>query len=116
MVISWLGVVLLVGSVAVPALGGVLERRDAALVAELNRLSSFMPRGATLGTCEALATEWGLHGYMMRFFRASLDPGSWRDHRYYLRLKDPQCSAPPGCRPVAVTERFVLLDCEPHQE
>lgn len=114
--IGSLGVLLLIGSVAVPAFGGALERRDVDWITEFRRLSSSLPRGATLGTCEAVTADWGLHAYMMRFFRVSLDPESGREHRYYLQLTDRQCDAPPACRSIAVTERFVLRDCQPHQK
>jgi 4-amino-4-deoxy-L-arabinose transferase-like glycosyltransferase len=107
-----LGLLLLAGSVAVPLLRGPLEPRDRDQMAEYRELAPSMPRGVTMGTCAAARDEWGLHAYLQRFFRVSLDPDPARGHRYFLRLTDRDCSAPPSCRPTAGSGRLTLFDCD----
>ena len=51
-----LGVVLLVASAAVPLIWGPVPR-DVDWIAEHRTLSPAIPRGATLGTCEAVRTN-----------------------------------------------------------
>jgi len=111
-VIGSLGMLLIIGSVAVPVLAGALERRDVDWMTEFGSLSSSVPGDTTLGTCEAVKADWGLHAYMMRFFSVSLDAEPEHDHAFYLQLTDRECAAPPACRPTAITNRFVLLACQ----
>jgi len=106
-----LGLALLVGSVAAPLLWGPLEPRDRAEMIDYSELAPSVPIGATMGTCGAARSEWGLHAYMQRFFKVSLDPDSARAHRYFLQLKDRDCSAPPDCRLRAGSHRLALFDC-----
>jgi 4-amino-4-deoxy-L-arabinose transferase-like glycosyltransferase len=107
-----LGAVLIAGSVAWPAFGGSFERRDADWIREYRSLSSSVPRGVTMGTCEAVRADWRLHAYMQRFFVVALDPELEHRHRYFLQLTDRDCAPPPACRSVAATQRLVMLDCE----
>ena len=105
------GAVLLIVGVGMPLAGRVMEPRDAAWIAEYRALAPSLPRGATLGTCEALRHEWGVHAYLQRFFRISLDPGPARPREYYLQITDRPCDAPASCRQVAATARFALFTC-----
>jgi 4-amino-4-deoxy-L-arabinose transferase-like glycosyltransferase len=106
-----LGLLLLVGSVAMPLLLGPFEPRDRAEMAEYRELAPSVPGGVTMGTCEAARNEWGVHAYLQRFFRVTLDPDSAHAHRYFLQLKDRDCSAPPACRLSAGSRRLALFDC-----
>ena len=105
------GGVLLVAAVVIPVSGGAMERRDAVWVSEYRSLASAVPRGQTIGTCEAVRMEWGVHAYMQRFFRISLDAGPGTPRRYFLRFTDRPCDAPPACRQIAATDRLALLEC-----
>ena len=106
-----LGLLLLAGSVAVPLLRGPLEPRDRDQMAEYRELAPSMPRGVTMSTCAAARDEWGLHAYLQRFFRVSLDADATRRHRFFLQLKDRDCSVPPACRLEASTRHWALVDC-----
>jgi hypothetical protein len=106
-----LGLLLLAGSVAVPLLRGPLEPRDRDQMAEYRELAPSMPRGVTMGTCAAARDAWGLHAYLQRFFRVSLDADATRQHRFFLQLKDRDCSVPPACRLEASTRHWALVDC-----
>jgi len=114
-VAACLGMVLLVSSVAWPMFGATLEPRDADWIREYRSVSPSMPRGVTMGTCEAARVDWRLHAYVQRFFSVSLDPEPGHRHRYFLRLGDRDCPAPPGCRSVAATDRLAVLDCQEPQ-
>ena len=115
-VVGTVGAVLLIAAVAIPVSGGTLERRDSDWILEYRHLADSIPRGATLSTCEAVRTEWGLHAYMQRFFQVSLDPEPGNRHRYFLQRTDRQCEAPPACRISTAGRRLVLLDCEPGRD
>lgn len=106
-----LGSALLIVGVGMPLSGRVMEPRDASWIAEYRALAPSLPRGATLGTCEALRHEWGVHAYLQRFFRISLDPSPARPRGYYLQITDRPCDAPASCRQVAATARFALFTC-----
>jgi hypothetical protein len=105
------GAALLIVGVGMPLAGRVMEPRDASWIAEYRALAPSLPRGATLGTCEALRNEWGVHAYLQRFFRISLDPGPARPREHYLQITDRPCDAPASCRQVAATARFALFSC-----
>jgi 4-amino-4-deoxy-L-arabinose transferase-like glycosyltransferase len=111
-VLAIAGVFLLVLAVAGPLAFGPFEPRDVDSIAEYRGLSASIPRGATLGTCESMRLNFGLHGYMQRLFRVSLDPDSSMRHTHFLQV-DGACLAPPACRPMATSGRLTLLQCEP---
>ena len=106
-----LGLLLLAGSVAVPLVRGPIEPRDRNEMAEYHELAPSIPVGVTMGTCGAARDEWGLHAYLQRFFRVSLDADPAQGHRYFLQLKDRDCSIPPACRFAAGSRRLALYDC-----
>jgi 4-amino-4-deoxy-L-arabinose transferase-like glycosyltransferase len=105
--------VLLVLSVAVPLVGIRVEPRDVEWIAEYRTVGAAMPAGQTIGTCGAVANDWGLHAYMQRLFRVSLDVHAPERYRHYLQLTDRECEAPRGCRPAAATRRLTLWECRP---
>ena len=105
-----LGVALLVASAAVPLIWGPVPR-DVDWIAEYRTLSPSIPRGTTMGTCEAVRTNWGLHAYMQRLFKVSLDPEQGRRHRYYLQFTDRACDVPRACEPITSSNRLTLLEC-----
>jgi hypothetical protein len=107
-----IGVTLLVASVAIPLSGGAMEPRDVAWVAEYQSLARVLPRRETIGTCEALRTDWGVHAYLQRFYGISLDPAPKAPRRYFLLVTDRPCEGPAACRRVAATNRLAVLDCE----
>ena len=103
------GALLLVATAVVPLLNIRIEPRDLRWIAEYRRIGPSIPAGDIVGSCSAVATAWGLHAYLQRFYKLSLDTGSDR-HRYFLRLTDRPCEAPP-CPEAASSERLTLLDC-----
>ena len=116
-VVGVLGVLFLVAAIVIPLLGGSLEPRDVAWMSEYRTLSSSIPRGATLGTCEAVREDWGLHAYMQRLFEVSLDPDRGpQQHRFYLQVTDRPCDPPPACESMAVTRRLALYECKVAQK
>ena len=106
-----LGAIFLVATFAIPALGRSLEPRDVSWMPEYEALEPFMAIGATVGTCPAVATDWGIHAYMQRFFEVSLDTDNGLTRPHYLQLKDRTCAEPPGCSRVVQTPRFALFEC-----
>jgi hypothetical protein len=106
-----LGLALLVAAIAIPLSGAVMEPRDRSWIAEYRELAPVLPRGATLGTCEAARGEFGLHAYMLRFFSISLDVGPKRPREYFLRMKERSCDAPASCSTVQSTDRLEVLRC-----
>jgi 4-amino-4-deoxy-L-arabinose transferase-like glycosyltransferase len=113
------GVALLVLAIVVPMMRIPVEPRDVGWIAEYRVVGSSLTRGATIGTCPAVADDWGLHAYMQRLFGVSLDSEGPRRHRLYLQLTDRPCEAPPGCSVVTSADRLRLFDqaaCTPPAE
>jgi len=110
------GVVLFLLAGVISLLRIQVEPRDVQWIAEYRILGPSLPVGTTLATCAAVAGDWGLHAYMQRFFRVSLDPQTDQNRRYYLQVTDRACEAPPSCRRIAATARLNLLDCSSSQQ
>jgi hypothetical protein len=110
-VIMALAIGLLVASVAVPLLYGAVEPRDVEMVRNLDAIAPAMPRDVTIGTCEQASTNWGLHSYISRFFRVSLDAAGQPVNGWLLTL-DAACAAPPACSLAAAGDRLALYRCE----
>jgi 4-amino-4-deoxy-L-arabinose transferase-like glycosyltransferase len=106
-----LGLGLLATAVAIPLLGGALEKRDSDWMAEYRALAPFIGPGTTIGSCHAMRQEWGLHAYMQRFFSVSLDTEHGPTERQFLQLREQPCDAPSNCESVVVTRRLALLAC-----
>jgi 4-amino-4-deoxy-L-arabinose transferase-like glycosyltransferase len=90
---------------------GTLEPRDREMVRSLDALAGVMPASTTIGTCAAAAEDWGLHGYVQRFFRSSLDPRDRAVDGWFL-VANEACLAPAGCAPTAAGSRVALYRCE----
>jgi hypothetical protein len=97
-----------IGAAYAPGLG-----RDAARLANLDVLDSAMPRGMTAGICPAVNDDWGLHAWLERRFRVSLDAVDARDHGWFLKTaRAGEACAPASC--LAVTDPaqdLVLMKC-----
>jgi hypothetical protein len=91
---------------------GSLERRDVDLIRSLDALRGTAPAGSTLGACPSMADDWGLLGYLQRFYRISLDTTGASGRDWFL-VADGACAAPPSCRPSVETSHFVLHRCGP---
>jgi 4-amino-4-deoxy-L-arabinose transferase-like glycosyltransferase len=104
-------VVLLLTIVAalVPAIG-----RDRDRLADLDVLESTIPRGATVGICPASNDDWGLHAWLERRFRVSLDAAHGSQRAWFLETAAPHAGCPPGtCRPETDPARqLVLMKCD----
>jgi 4-amino-4-deoxy-L-arabinose transferase-like glycosyltransferase len=109
------GMMLLVLALAVPLSGLRVEPRDVEWIAEYRTVGSAMSAGQTIGTCGAVANDWGLHAHMQRLFRISLDVNAPERYRYYLQLTDRECEAPQSCRTAAATRRLNLWECRPEE-
>jgi hypothetical protein len=105
------GAILLLLALVVPLLSIRIEPRDVQWIAEYERVGTHLTPRTTISSCPAVSGDWGLHAYMQRFFRVSVDIE--RRHPYYLQLTDRGCEAPAGCPVVASTPRMVLFDCRP---
>jgi 4-amino-4-deoxy-L-arabinose transferase-like glycosyltransferase len=92
------------------AIHGVIEPRDTARIRSLRALDPFLPRDRTVGTCAQSATDWGLHGYLQRLARISLDPVRGAERGWFLQDKA-ACLAPPGCVVVADAPALAWLRC-----
>ena len=111
LVAGGLGMILLAAAVVVPVVAGPLEKRDVAWVRAFDALADVVPRGATLGTCPSLRENWGLHAYMQRLFRVSLDAVHPERHEYFWQMTV-ACGLPPSCRAVKTAPPFSLARCE----
>jgi 4-amino-4-deoxy-L-arabinose transferase-like glycosyltransferase len=91
--------------------------RDAALLRDLDAIDRAMPREMTIGACRhpRASRDWGLHTYVQRWYRVSLDARDMPINGWLLRA-DAACDAPPACVPVAQGRALTLFRCpEPHQ-
>jgi hypothetical protein len=92
-------------------LRGPMEKRDADLVAAIQRVGAEVPAGATIGTCASAAEDWGQHGYFQRFSRVSLAAtGEPVDGLFLVRRL--ACAAPPGCSRVVTSGELMLFRCD----
>jgi hypothetical protein len=105
------GVVLILLALVVPLLPVRIEPRDVQWIAEYEQVGAHFTPRTTISSCPAVSGDWGLHAYMQRFFRVSVD--TERRHPYYLQLTDRDCDTRPGCSVVTRTTRLVLFDCGP---
>ena len=109
----WAAALLIGGSAAVLAARWGTAGRDAQRLNDLERVFEVVPRGTTLGLCSASMSDWGLHAYAQRLWRASLDGGA-APHRWALAPHAYGCAAPDGCEAVALdTTTMALYDCAP---
>ena len=104
------GAALLVLAVMVPAVKGPLEPRDVRLLDGFDAIAPIVPTAATIGTCRASAADWGLHSYMQRFFRVSLE-GEDPPRRGWFLVREEACAAPVGCTRAAGNEAVALYRC-----
>ena len=103
------GIVLLAAALALPFLPVRIEPRDVQWIAEFESVGPLLPRGTTVASCDAVSEDWGLHAYMQRFYRVSVD--TTRPHPYFLQATDRPCEAPSGCAALVTTARLTLFDC-----
>jgi hypothetical protein len=102
---------LVIGTVIAAALPA-LEREPERL-AELDRLASIAPRGATAGICAATNADWGLHAWFQRRFQMSLDAVQPLSHEWFLRTAGDGTCAPASCRAASDAQAdLVLLRCD----
>lgn len=106
------GVALVGLALIVPALHGPFEPRDVRLLAGLDAIAPIVPNATTIGTCRASAADWGLHSYMQRFFRVSLE-GEDVPGRGWFLIREEACAAPAGCTNAAGNEAVALFRCGP---
>jgi hypothetical protein len=113
--LTTIGVLLIVAAVAMPASGHPMERRDRSWIEEYRTLAPVLPRNSEVSTCRAAGNEYGVHAYLQRWYRISLDDRDDRLHPFFIGFKELPCPAPPGCGAVAETPRLALFRCEPRR-
>ena len=91
-------------------LRGPMEKRDADLVAAIQRVGAEVPAGATIGTCASAAEDWGQHGYFQRFYRVSLAATGEPVDGLFL-VGRVACAAPPGCSRIVTSGELILFRC-----
>lgn len=109
-VLVLLGGGLIAASIVVPIVHGPIEPRDTEMMRNFDAISAAMPRAVTIGTCEQLADDWGLHTYVSRFFQVSLDARGVPVNGWFL-TSDEACSAPSTCSRAAAGTRLALFRC-----
>ena len=97
---------------AVVVLASRRERRDHALVLDLAAIEHVMPRDAIIGACPhpRAAVDWGLHTYVQRWYRVSLDARAQPVNGWFLR-SDAACPVPQACAPAASGKNLTLFRC-----
>jgi 4-amino-4-deoxy-L-arabinose transferase-like glycosyltransferase len=103
---------LLLGAVSLSYWSGL--GRDRQRLANLERLATVMPRGATIGICPEWNGDWGLHAWFERRFVVSLDAAAWTSHSWFLRAGErPRPDCPPApCNAVSdASSALVLMKC-----
>jgi len=97
---------------AVVVLASRRERRDDALIRDLAAIEPAMPRAVVIGACPhpRAALDWGLHTYVQRWYRVSLDARAQPVNGWFLR-SDPGCAVPESCAPAASGESLTLFRC-----
>jgi hypothetical protein len=111
--VLWAAALLVAGSAAVLAARWGTAGRDAQRLTDLERVFEVVPPGTTLRLCSASMSDWGLHAYAQRLWRASLDGGA-APHRWALAPHAHGCAAPDGCQAVPLdTATMALYDCAP---
>jgi 4-amino-4-deoxy-L-arabinose transferase-like glycosyltransferase len=111
-VVNALAAVLLlvtIGAALMPSIG-----RDRDRLADLDVLESTIPRGGIVGICPASNDDWGLHAWLERRFRVSLDAASGSQREWFLETSGPRAGCPPAtCRPQTdPSRRLVLMKCD----
>ena len=71
-----------------------------------------MPRAVLMGACPhpRAARDWGLHTYVQRWYRVSLDARAQPVNGWFLR-SDAACAVPESCAPAAGGENLTLFRC-----
>jgi 4-amino-4-deoxy-L-arabinose transferase-like glycosyltransferase len=112
---AWVAPYGLAGGLATLALGvlllnGPLELRNVDMIRSLDAIREVAPEGQTIGACPSSSEDWGLHNYLQRFYRISLDTSDAPVTDWFL-VTPGACIAPSPCQAVADTENFALLRC-----
>ena len=97
---------------AVVVLASRRGRRDDALIRDLAAIEHAMPRAVVMGACPhpRAAFDWGLHSYVQRWYRVSLDAQAQPVNGWFLR-SDAACAVPESCAPAAGGENLTLFRC-----
>jgi hypothetical protein len=86
--------------------------RDIETLRELDAIEHAMPHDITIGACRhpRSAADWGLHTYVQRWFRVSLDAHD-RPINGWLLQAEAACQAPAACAAVARGDTLTLFRC-----
>ena len=97
---------------AAVVLAGRRGGRDDALIRDLVAIEHVMPRAVVIGACPhpRAARDWGLHTYVQRWYRVSLDARGQPVNGWFLR-SDAACAVPESCAPAAGGENLTLFRC-----
>ncbi len=97
---------------AVVVLAGRRGRRDEALIRDLAAIEPVIPRAVLIGACQdpRATRDWGLHSYVQRWYRVSLDARAQPVNGWFLR-SGAACVVPESCAPAAGGETLTLFRC-----
>ena len=97
---------------AVVVLASRRDRRDDALIRDLAAIEHAMPRAVVIGACPhpRAAIDWGLHTYVQRWYRVSLDAHGRPVNGWFLQA-DAACAVPESCAPAASGRSMTLFRC-----
>lgn len=87
---------------------GPLELRSTELIRSLDAIRDVAPVGQTIGACPSSKDEWGLKGYLQRFYRISLDTDGAAPTDWFLATPG-ACTVGQAYEVVRDTESFTLL-------
>jgi len=92
---------------------GAAGPRDAAMLRDLDAIGPAMPRDLTIGACRhpRSTRDWGLHTYVQRWYRVSLDAQDAPRNGWLLQADD-GCTPPATCIAVAGGNDLRLFRCE----
>jgi hypothetical protein len=100
---------------AVVVLASRRERRDDALIRGLAAIEHAIPRAVVIGACPhpRAARDWGLHSYVQRWYRVSLDARAQPVNGWFLR-SGAACAVPESdavpLRPVTLGREVVAVN------
>jgi 4-amino-4-deoxy-L-arabinose transferase-like glycosyltransferase len=97
---------------AVVILATPRKRRDDALIRDLAAIEHAIPRGVIIGACPhpRASRDWGLHSYVQRWYRVSLDARGNPVNGWLLRF-DAACAVPESCTTAAAGVDLTLFRC-----
>jgi 4-amino-4-deoxy-L-arabinose transferase-like glycosyltransferase len=106
-----LGTAMLIVGTAAPLAGWSYEsRRDEHQIEDYGLFVGRLQPDTTVGSCPDAKEAWGIHAYLMRFFRTSISFEGNAASGQFLQIVD-SCEPPAGCEPAASGRTVILHSC-----